>query len=182
MMVVNNFLGMNLNNIFKLRRKFFSFVATLGLVFSFVIPVAFAGNIDCNSSLQAPQFSLLPFTEKNSDECKVLLNQVEVADEDTLSASMKICRNDVLGCGIKTGRIGFWMVPYFVTYLINFLLGLSGLICVLFIVIGGYRYVVGGLTEDKEKGKHTIRDALMGMGIALLAWTIVNVIINAVTG
>jgi hypothetical protein len=74
------------------------------------------------------------------------------------------------------------MIPYFFTYFINFLLGMSGIITVLFIVIGGYHYVVGGLTEEKEKGKNTIKHALMGMGVALLAWTIVTVLINAITG
>lgn len=91
-------------------------------------------------------------------------------------------RSNLLGCAIKYGKVSLIMIPYFFTYFINFLLGLSGIITVLFIVIGGYHYVVGGLTEEKEKGKNTIKHALMGMGIALLAWTIVTVLINAITG
>ncbi len=91
-------------------------------------------------------------------------------------------RSNLLGCAIKYGRITLAMIPYFFTYFINFLLGMSGIITVLFIVIGGYHYVVGGLTEEKEKGKNTIKHALMGMGVALLAWTIVTVLINAITG
>lgn len=91
-------------------------------------------------------------------------------------------RANLLGCGIKTGRISFSMIPYFITYIVNFALGLVGLISVLFIVLGGYFYVFGGLTEDKDKGKKTIVHALEGMGLALMAWTIVNVIMSAVTG
>jgi hypothetical protein len=91
-------------------------------------------------------------------------------------------RDTLLGCAIKTGRISLAMVPYFITYIINFILGLVGLIAVLFTVIGGYYYVFGGLTEDKDKGKNTIKHALMGMGIAFLAWTIVNVILQVITG
>ena len=166
----------------KLKRKFFSFVATLGLVFSFAMPVAFAAIEGCSDSTNAPQFSLLPFTKKEYADCKILMNQVEVADQTELSSKMKSCRNDILACGINTGRISFWMAPYFITYITNFLLGLSGLICVLFIVIGGYWYVIGGLIEKKEEGKNTIKHALMGMGISLLAWTVVNVLISAVTG
>ena len=166
----------------KFKRKIFSFVGTFGLVFSFAMPVAFGAIDGCSDSTSAPQFSLLPFTSKEYADCKTLMNKVEVANENLLKESMKSCRNDILACGINTGRISFWMAPYFITYITNFLLGLSGLICVLFIVIGGYWYVIGGLIEKKEEGKNTIKHALMGMGISLLAWTVVNVLISAVTG
>ena len=91
-------------------------------------------------------------------------------------------RMNLLGCAVNTGRITLAMIPYFITYFSNFLLGMAGLIAVLFVVLGGYRYVIGGLTEDKEKGKQTIMHALMGFGLSLLAWAIVNVVIGAVTG
>lgn len=104
------------------------------------------------------------------------------AQEDAKKADESPDRENLLGCAVKTGRVSLQMVPYFVVYLINFILSLIGLVSVLFIVIGGYYYVFGGLTEDKEKGKKTIYHALLGMAVALLAWTIVNVIIRAVTG
>lgn len=89
--------------------------------------------------------------------------------------------NNLLACGIKTGRISLAMVPYFITYLSNFILGLMGLISVLFIVIGGYLYIFGGLTDDKEKGKKAILNALKGMVVAILAWVIVTAVITFVT-
>ncbi len=91
-------------------------------------------------------------------------------------------RMNLLGCAINSGRITLAMIPYFITYFSNFLLGMAGLIAVLFVVLGGYRYVIGGLTEDKEKGKQTIMHALMGFGLSLLAWAIVNIVMAAVTG
>lgn len=131
--------------------------------------------------VHAQQFSLLPATELSYDDCKKKMTEYEkAADPTTLLTPDK--RSETLGCAIKTGRITFNMIPFFVTYLSNFLLGMSGIICVLFIVIGGYHYVIGGLTEEKEKGKQTIFHALTGMGVALLAWTIVTVLIGAVTG
>jgi len=128
------------------------------------------------------QFSLLPFTNVPYDQCKKDMASFEAKPTDGQVAEIKSDRDHILGCAIKTGRITFGMVPYFLTYLTNFLLGMSGIISILFIVIGGYHYVIGGLSEEKEKGKNTIKYALMGMGLALLAWTIVTVIINAVTG
>jgi len=88
---------------------------------------------------------------------------------------------DLLGCAIKTGRISLNMLPYFIKYIADFALGLSGLIAVLFIVIGGYFYVWGGLTDNKEKGKKTIINALIGMSVAILSWTIVSLVLAVFT-
>lgn len=87
----------------------------------------------------------------------------------------------ILGCAIKTGRLKLYMVPFYITYLIQFLLSLAGLIAILFMVIGGYKYVIGGLTEDKESGKKTILHALVGFIVALSAWIVVNFIQVALT-
>ncbi len=194
----------------------------------------------------AQQFSVLPYTNKTTDECTTVVNgyeatgiipsQSDVTDAKFADANGKLesakadlekarlacvddnvgCdkyntmktdinavqqnrdaalqnsladsskaepgpRDDLLGCAIKTGKISFDMIPYFITYIVNFLLSLVGLVCVLFIVLGGYYYVFGGLSEDKDKGKKTIEHALMGMALALLSWTIVNVILSAIT-
>lgn len=89
--------------------------------------------------------------------------------------------DDFLGCAVKTGKIRLFMVPFFITYLIQFLLQLAGIIAILFIVYGGYQYVVGGISEDKEAGKKTIRNAIIGLIVALSAWIIVNFIQLALT-
>ncbi len=81
-----------------------------------------------------------------------------------------------LSCGIKTGNIHLWMLPFYVTHLIEFALGIAGIISVLFVMVGGYFYATGGLTEDKEKGKKTIMYALGGLALASFAWIIVNII------
>ncbi|MBD3327889.1 hypothetical protein GF340_01145 [Candidatus Peregrinibacteria bacterium] len=90
--------------------------------------------------------------------------------------------SELLGCAIQTGRISLAMIPYFVTSIINYILGIAGLVSVLFIVIGGYHYIWGGVTDDKEKGKKTIVHALTGLGLALMAWTIVQVVLALITG
>ncbi len=140
-----------------------------GFIVGFLPPMA----------VQAQQFSLLPQAAPGTD-CKSTIDSFEATPDQ--ASYIKGDRDNILGCGIQTGRISLFMVPYYISYIINFLLALSGLISVLFIVIGGYRYVVGGLIDEKEKGKNAIKNALMGMGLALLAWTIVTVIMSAVTG
>ncbi len=89
---------------------------------------------------------------------------------------------EILGCAIVTGRVSVPMIPYFIVYFSNYLLGLVSIIALLFVVIGGFLYTLGGLSQQKEKGKTFIMNALIGMVIAFLAWTIVNVIISALTG
>lgn len=89
--------------------------------------------------------------------------------------------DNLLGCAVKTGKIRLFMMPFFVTYLIEFLLQIAGLIAVLFIVYGGFKYVTGGLIEDKESGKKAVIHAIIGLLVALSAWIVVNFIQMALT-
>lgn len=86
-----------------------------------------------------------------------------------------------LGCAVKTGKIRLFMMPFFITYLVQFLLQIAGLIAVLFIVYGGFKYVTGGLIEDKESGKKAVIHAIIGLLVALSAWIVVNFIQMALT-
>jgi hypothetical protein len=55
-------------------------------------------------------------------------------------------------------------------------------VCLLFLVIGGYRYIVGGVVEaQREQGKQTIMYAIIGLVVSALAWTIVNTVQLLVT-
>ncbi len=88
---------------------------------------------------------------------------------------------DFFACALKTGYVKFWMVPYFVIYALQFVIQLAGLISVMMIVLGGYYYIAGGITDDKEKGKHIITYALGGFILTLTSWFIVNLILLALT-
>lgn len=83
---------------------------------------------------------------------------------------------NALGCAVKLGRIRLYMMPFFITYLTKFLLGIAGLISVIFIILGGYNYATGGLTEDKEGGKKYIKNALIGLVVSLSAWIVVSLV------
>lgn len=105
---------------------------------------------------------------------RTLLDKVKTAPPEI--------RSDILSCAVKTGRVHLWMLPYYITYIVNFLIYISGTVAVLFVLLGGFWYMTGGITDDKEKGKKTITYALMGLVITLLAWIIVNIIMVQVTG
>lgn len=59
----------------------------------------------------------------------------------------------------------------------NILLPLAGLVAVLFIIIGGYRYIVSaGSEEQAEAGKKTLTNAVIGLVIIILSYVIVTVV------
>ena len=63
------------------------------------------------------------------------------------------------------------------------LLFILGAISVIMIIIGGLRYVVsGGKAESVTAAKNTILYAIVGIIIAMLAYAIINFVLQAFTG
>lgn len=139
------------------------------------------------------RFSVLPSTEFTVVQCRKLMNIIAMWRRDERDylfgdrshqfsdQGMSFVQSDVLACGIKTGDIKLWMVPYFVRQFLEFVIQLSGLIAVGGIIYGGYLYMFAGLTEDKEKGKKAIMYSIGGMILTMVAWAFVNIVISIVT-
>jgi len=71
----------------------------------------------------------------------------------------------------------------FINYVILFILGFAGIVAVLFLIIGGYQYILSGANEESaEQGKKTIQNAVIGIVIIILSYTIVTVIFRSLTG
>ena len=146
-------------------------------------PINSSGCNEYKKNQQAVEEAKQKLAEAKKNAEQAQQNSSQLADQTNKTDKSKTPdRDNLLACGIKTGRISLQMVPFFVTRIADFILSLIGLLCVLFIVIGGYQYIVGGLTDQKEKGKNTIKHALMGMSIAILSWVIVTAVMNAITG
>lgn len=63
--------------------------------------------------------------------------------------------------------------------IINWVLGLLGIIAVIMILIGGFQWMTAAGNEEKvEKAKKIISAAIVGLIIILLAWAIVNFVIG----
>ena len=74
-------------------------------------------------------------------------------------------------------------VKSIITFAINTLLGLLGLVSMLFIIIGGYQYVMSGANEElAEKGKKTLTNAIIGLVIAILSYVILRVVVGTLGG
>ena len=67
--------------------------------------------------------------------------------------------------------------------IIQIFLAVAGLVAVVFLIIGGFRYITaGGNEETAEAAKKTIVNAIIGIVIIILAFVIVRVISNALIG
>ncbi|MEK7544521.1 MAG: pilin [Patescibacteria group bacterium] len=119
---------------------------------------------------------ILPSTTKTDSACQDLFVSNSPASLRDQIKSNSISLNDVLACALRTGRVKLWMAPFFILSAIEFLSGLAGLLSVGYIVVGGYHYVIGGISEEKDKGTKTIKNALIGFILSMLAYTIVNII------
>ncbi len=127
--------------------------------------------------------TLLPVKEKKVDCDVILKNLAESSTNpvDSFKEKNETERNNILACGIMTGKIKFWMIPYYIVYVIEFAIGLSGLIAILFLVIAGFQYIMSGASEAQDKAKNTIKNALIGIVVVLIAWVLVNLVQFALT-
>lgn len=73
-------------------------------------------------------------------------------------------------------------VDSIVTDVVNFLSWFVGIVSVIMIIVGGFRYITSGGSNDKVSGaKSTIIYALIGLILVALAQFIVNFVIARVT-
>ena len=90
-------------------------------------------------------------------------------------------------CGVGSEEVGslfgaqFCSVNELVVKIINFLLTIIAVVAVLFIVIGGFRYVMSaGNEEQAAKARKVIINAIIGLIIAIFAYTIVAVLAKTI--
>lgn len=79
-----------------------------------------------------------------------------------------------------TGLPNDTSVSGFILKIINIALAVAGLIAVLFLIIGGFRYITSaGNEETAEQAKKIITNAIIGIVVIILSFVIVRVISGA---
>ena len=69
------------------------------------------------------------------------------------------------------------------TRIVNIILYVVGIVSVIMLIYGGLRYVLsGGDSKKVTDAKNTILYAIIGLIVAILAYAIVNFVINAIAG
>jgi len=80
---------------------------------------------------------------------------------------------DFFGCGATP------TVTCVIGGVVQFLLAIVFIFAVVFLIIGGFRYIVSqGNEEGVEKAKGTITNSIIGIVVVLLAWIILRVVVN----
>jgi hypothetical protein len=83
------------------------------------------------------------------------------------------------GTGLRDTFFGASTVTGLILSIINIILALAGLIAVLVLIIGGFRYVTSfGNDEQVGQAKKMIINAIIGIVIIILSFVIVRVISN----
>src|ERR1035437_2330225 len=123
---------------------------SLSAVFAFALPLAFAGAASA------------------------------AVDQSTINGGLNCGANGTLeqsGCAIDT--TGATKANSLVNTVINVLSLAVGIVAVIMIVVGGFRYVAsGGKQESVQGAKNTILYAIIGLVIVALAQIIVHFVLN----
>jgi hypothetical protein len=64
----------------------------------------------------------------------------------------------------------------YLNLMIKIIIGICGVLAVIMIVMGGLEYMTSELINKKQEGKDRIRNAILGLLLALGAWTLLNTI------
>ncbi|MBO7131854.1 hypothetical protein J6V85_01125 [Candidatus Saccharibacteria bacterium] len=85
---------------------------------------------------------------------------------------------EAAGCGGSGNKL-----PGLVVGILNAVIGISSLVAVVFIIVGGINYMTSaGDTGKTQKAKNTILYALIGLVVCVLSFAIVNWAIGAIGG
>jgi hypothetical protein len=85
-----------------------------------------------------------------------------------------------LADAIRTGNLHLRQIPCFIKYFSQTLIAIAGTLSVIFVIIGGYKYILGA-DAKKDDAKRTILFALIGLAVSLMAWILVDVILQFIT-
>lgn len=79
--------------------------------------------------------------------------------------------------------IGGGDLPTFIQTVINAVLVIAGVVAVIFLIVGGYRYITSaGNAESAEAGRTTVLNAIIGLVIIFAAFLIVNFVVDRIIG
>ena len=81
----------------------------------------------------------------------------------------------------QEGSLQLYDIPVYLKYLTEQLIWLAGLLAVIVVMIGGYKYLKGGFDDSTDEGKNTIANVAIGLAFIAFAWMIIDLIIRILT-
>ncbi len=108
----------------------------------------------------------------------------------TSAWSSVFAKDDITDCGIlagvgadcknklRNGNVSFDDIPAIIQTATSILLGLTGTISMLMVILGGFKYALGSVEGDKTKGKEAVIYGIAGFAVSALAWFIVKLVLD----
>jgi hypothetical protein len=81
----------------------------------------------------------------------------------------------------RTGSFNLGDILVYIKYLTEVLILIVATASIVFIIYGGYNYLLSFVIEDKEAGQKTITNALIGLAVSIMSWIIVNTILYIIS-
>lgn len=89
----------------------------------------------------------------------------------------------VAGCDFASGNIVARCVPAFIAHVIQIIFGFAGGVCLILILLSGYRLVLAVVTGgDKSTGFEMLRWAVIGFITCALTFFIIDFVISSIAG
>lgn len=112
----------------------------------------------------------------------VNVSAAEVGNDPACSSDKLTDKEALAAAGCPTGEEDA-KIGDVAKNIINVVITVLGLVAVLFVVIGGVNYTTSqGDPQKTKKARDTILYAILGVILAVLAYTIVNFVISGITG
>ena len=90
--------------------------------------------------------------------------------------------NKDLVTAFKTWEFSFWDFANYIVYLIDILAIISVTVALVFVIVWGFKYTLAFWDDTKTwEAKNTVKNALLGLAIASLAWVIIELIIRLIS-
>ena len=116
-------------------------------------------------------FPMATFAANNTDDpCK----------KDVCNSSCKVPQavKDAAGC---SSNVTADPLPTVIQKILNAIIGVLGIVAVIFIIVGGVNYMTSaGDSAKAKKAKDTILYAVIGLVVCVLAFAIVNFVIGTI--
>src|SRR5882672_286701 len=66
-----------------------------------------------------------------------------------------------------------------IAQVVDIILGFAGLIAMLYIILGGYQFITSaGNSDQAEKGRKTLTNAIIGLVIIILSFVIIRLVVT----
>lgn len=86
-------------------------------------------------------------------------------------------------CNFQLGITGFFCIRDYISVLTEVVIGFCASICLIRIIIAGFKYMLGPATGDSSDGaKKDIINAILGLAVCLLTYIIIETVVVYVTG